>query len=193
MSSEPVPTAERIQSLLDDLMARDLVEEKISFGRWSGARIVADGDHFVIMKFVDTNAAYVEKLLSAKSLDDAVQIQSEYFKSAYEGFVAQATKIGELYTNLAKEALKPVESVFAKVQGAAARGSGVDSSEDKSVDAPAMLDAAAQSLARSAELLTKAAEERGAVVTELAARGHRIDRMQKETRVLLDALVAGHD
>ncbi len=68
---------------------------------------------------IETNAAYVEKLLSAKSLDDAIQIQSEYAKSTYEGFLAQATKIAELYTNLAKEAFKPVESTFAKVQAVA--------------------------------------------------------------------------
>jgi hypothetical protein len=70
-------------------------------------------------KSIESNSAYVEKLLGAKSLDNAIQIQSEYAKSAYEGFVAQATKIGELYTILAKEAFKPVETVFAKVQAVA--------------------------------------------------------------------------
>lgn len=70
-------------------------------------------------KSIESNSAYVEKLLGAKSLDNAIQIQSEYAKSAYEGFVAQATKLGELYANLAKEAFRPVESVFAKVQAVA--------------------------------------------------------------------------
>ncbi len=68
-------------------------------------------------KSLEANSAYVEKLLGAKSLDDAIQTQSEYAKSAYEGFVTQATKIGEIYTSLAKEAFKPV--VIAKVQAAA--------------------------------------------------------------------------
>jgi phasin family protein len=67
-------------------------------------------------KSLEHNSAFVEKLLGAKSLDNAIQIHSEYAKSAYEGFVAQATKIGELYTNLAKEAFKPMETAFAKVQ-----------------------------------------------------------------------------
>ncbi len=70
-------------------------------------------------KSLEANSAYVEKLLRAKSLDDAIQTQSEYAKSAYEGFVTEATKIGELYTNLAKEAFRPVESMIAKVQAAA--------------------------------------------------------------------------
>jgi phasin family protein len=68
---------------------------------------------------LETNSAYVEKLFGAKSFDDAVQTQSEYAKSAYESFVSQATKLGELYTNLAKEVFKPVESLIAKAQAAA--------------------------------------------------------------------------
>jgi len=69
-------------------------------------------------KSLENSSTFVERLLGAKSLDNAIQIQSEYAKTTYEGFVAQATKMGELYTNLAKEAFKPVESAFAKVQAA---------------------------------------------------------------------------
>jgi phasin family protein len=70
-------------------------------------------------KSLEANSAYVERLLGAKSLDDAIQTQSEYAKAAYEGFVTQATKIGELYADIAKEAFKPIESLIAKVQAAA--------------------------------------------------------------------------
>jgi hypothetical protein len=69
-------------------------------------------------KSIAMNSAYLEKLLGAKSLDDAVQAQSEYAKSAYEGFAAQATKISELYANLAKVVFKPFEIMIAKVQTA---------------------------------------------------------------------------
>jgi phasin family protein len=65
------------------------------------------------------NSAYVEKLLGARSLDAAIETQTEFAKSAYEGFVTQATKIGEIYTSLAKEAFKPMQSLIAKVQAAA--------------------------------------------------------------------------
>ena len=34
--------------------------------------------------------------MSAKSFDKALEIQSDYMRSAYEGFVAQATKFSEL-------------------------------------------------------------------------------------------------
>jgi hypothetical protein len=65
-------------------------------------------------KTLENNSAFMEKLLGAKSYDTAIQIQSEYWKTSYAGFVAQATKIGELYSSLAKEAFKPVETAVAK-------------------------------------------------------------------------------
>jgi len=67
-------------------------------------------------KSLENSSAFLEKLLGAKSFESAIQIQSEYAKNSYAGFVAQATKLGELYSNLAKEAFKPVESAIAKVQ-----------------------------------------------------------------------------
>lgn len=63
------------------------------------------------------SSAVVEKLLGAKSVETAIQIQTDYAKSAYEGFVAQATKINEMYVKLASEAFKPVETALAAVQG----------------------------------------------------------------------------
>lgn len=67
-------------------------------------------------KSLESSTAFFEKLLGAKSLDKAMELQSAYAKSSYESFVAQATKIGEIYTNIAKEAFKPVEAAFAKAQ-----------------------------------------------------------------------------
>jgi hypothetical protein len=67
---------------------------------------------------LENGSAYIEKLLGARKIEDAVQIQSDYAKTTYEGFVAQATRIGELYANLAREAFRPVESAFSKTQAA---------------------------------------------------------------------------
>jgi len=67
-------------------------------------------------KAFESGSAAFEKLVSAKSLDKAVEIQTDYAKQAYEGFVAQATKMGELYAEIAKEAYKPFESIVAKAK-----------------------------------------------------------------------------
>ncbi|MGL4439259.1 MAG: phasin family protein, partial [Bosea sp. (in: a-proteobacteria)] len=49
-------------------------------------------------KSFEQGTATVEKLVAVKTLDKAFEIQADYAKTAYEGFVAQANKMGELYT-----------------------------------------------------------------------------------------------
>lgn len=68
-------------------------------------------------KSLENGSVFFEKLLGVKSLEAAIQLQSEYVKTAYADFVAQATKIGELYSSLIKEAFKPIELAMAKAQG----------------------------------------------------------------------------
>lgn len=84
-----------------------------------GLQAIAGEARDYSQRSIETGSAYLSKLANAKSVEEALQIQSDYAKDAYEGFVAQTTKIGELYTNLAKEAFKPVQNVIAKVQSAA--------------------------------------------------------------------------
>ena len=67
-------------------------------------------------KAIAANTSVVEKLLGAKSVETAIQIQTDFAKTAYEGFVAHATRFGELYAKLAKEAFKPIETAYAKAQ-----------------------------------------------------------------------------
>src|ERR1700674_1531633 len=69
-------------------------------------------------KSFEHSSAAAEKLLGSKSLEKAIEIQSDYFKSAFESFVAEATKIGELYVDLAKESYTPFEGYIAKVSPA---------------------------------------------------------------------------
>jgi hypothetical protein len=79
--------------------------------------IVAEGTDYT-KKSVETRLTLVEKLIGTKSLEAVVQIQSEYAKTSYAAFVAHATKMGELYSDLAKTAFKPVELPFANLLGA---------------------------------------------------------------------------
>jgi hypothetical protein len=69
--------------------------------------------------FEDTKS-FVEKLSGVKSLDKAIEVQTEYAKSAYETFVADSQKIAGLYTDLAKQTFKPIEGMVAKFTPAAA-------------------------------------------------------------------------
>ncbi len=86
-----------------------------SFGAWTkNAQAIAAEVADYSKKSFEGSAAAWEKLMGTKSLDKAMEVQSEYLKSSYEDFVAEATKLGELYTDLAKEAYKPFEGVLAK-------------------------------------------------------------------------------
>jgi len=68
-------------------------------------------------KSFENGSAAAERLFGAKSLEKAIEIQTDYAKTAYEGFVANATRIGELYAEVAKESYKPFESMLGKVNG----------------------------------------------------------------------------
>ena len=61
----------------------------------------------------------VEKLSGVKSLDNAIEVQTEFAKSAYETFVAESQKIAGLYSDLAKQTFKPFEGLVAKFTPAA--------------------------------------------------------------------------
>jgi hypothetical protein len=64
--------------------------------------------------FEDGNAL-VEKLAGVKSLDKAIEAQTEYAKSAHEYFVAESQKVAGLYADLAKQAFKPFEGLVEKM------------------------------------------------------------------------------
>jgi phasin family protein len=86
-----------------------------SFGAWTkNAQAIATEIADYSKKSFEESTAVLEKLMGAKSLEKAMEVHSEYLKSSYEDFVAQSTKISELYAGLAKEAYKPFEGVMAK-------------------------------------------------------------------------------
>ena len=83
------------------------------FGDWSKSwqALAAEMTDYTKRSFEEGTAAF-EKLLSAKSLEQAFEIQSGYAKRAYDGYMHQMSKIGTLYADLAKEAYKPVEKAL---------------------------------------------------------------------------------
>ena len=83
----------------------------------SGQAIAVEVADYSKKAFEDGTAA-LEKLFGVKSFDKAIEVQTEFAKTAYEGFVAEATKLGELYADLAKESYKPFESMMAKAKRA---------------------------------------------------------------------------
>ena len=87
------------------------------FGDWNKnwQAIAAEMSDFTKRSFEEGTATF-EKLIAAKSVEQALEIQTTYAKRAYEDYVQQMTKIGGMYQSLAKEAVKPAEKLMQSVR-----------------------------------------------------------------------------
>jgi hypothetical protein len=75
--------------------------------------IATEATEYSKKSFQDT-VTHMETLAGVKSLEAAFELQSNFAKSYYEGFVSEATKMGEMYADLAKLVYKPYEAPVAK-------------------------------------------------------------------------------
>ena len=83
------------------------------FGEWNKGwqAIAAEVTDYSKRSFEDGTQT-MEKLMGAKSLEQAVEIQTTYAKRAYDEYMHQMQKIGGMYTEFAKDAYRPVERAF---------------------------------------------------------------------------------
>jgi hypothetical protein len=71
-----------------------------------GLQTIASAYGDCTRKTLEDARSYVEKLSGVRSLDKAVEVQTEFAKQAYETFVADSWKIRGLYSELFKQMLK---------------------------------------------------------------------------------------
>lgn len=82
-------------------------------GEWSkGWQAIATEMSDYTKRSFEEGTATFEKLMGAKSLEQAVEIQSSYAKRAYESYIQQMGKLSNMYVDLAKEAYRPVEKAM---------------------------------------------------------------------------------
>ena len=82
--------------------------------------IAAEAAEYSKKSFQD-GVSHFETLAGVKSFEAAFELQSSYVKSSYEIFVAEATKLGKMYADLAKNAYKPYEAPVAAATKAASK------------------------------------------------------------------------
>jgi hypothetical protein len=75
--------------------------------------IAAEVTAYFKKAFEDATIAF-EKLAGVKSVEQAIEIQSQYATKAYEDYVAQVRKLSDLYLSLARTAYGPIEKAVAK-------------------------------------------------------------------------------
>ena len=83
-------------------------------GVQNGLTAIASAYADYTKKSYEDTRSFVEKLTTVRSLDKALEAQTEYAKATYETFVADTQKFAGLYQDLAKQAFKPVEGIVGK-------------------------------------------------------------------------------
>jgi hypothetical protein len=68
-------------------------------------------------KVFEQGTIAAEKLIGAKSLDKAIEVQSDYVKSSYEGFVAEATKLGEPLCRFGQRGVQALRNPVREIDG----------------------------------------------------------------------------
>lgn len=83
------------------------------WGDWSKGwqAIAAESTDYWKRSFEESTQT-MEKLMSARSMEQAFEIQSSYAKRAYEDYMHQMQKISGMYTEFAKDAYRPLERSF---------------------------------------------------------------------------------
>ena len=84
----------------------------------SGFHAIASAYGDYTKKSFEDTKLFVEKLSGVKSVDKAIEIQTEFAKSAFEMFMAESQKIGALYRDLAIQSYKPFGGFLGKMTSA---------------------------------------------------------------------------
>jgi hypothetical protein len=74
--------------------------------------IVAEVTNYSKKAVEDATRAF--QLTSVKSVEQVFEIQSQYAKKGYDSYLAEVSKLGEMYVGLMRNAYRPVEQALAK-------------------------------------------------------------------------------
>ena len=75
--------------------------------------IVAEASEYSKQSCLD-GVAHIEALSSVKSPEAALELTTTYMRSTYEGVIAEMSRIGDMYVDLARTVYRPFEAPIAK-------------------------------------------------------------------------------
>ena len=79
-----------------------------------GFQAIANAYRDYTRKSFEETISFVENLTAVRSLDKAIEVQSEFAKQASGTFLANSQKIWRLYSELARQILKPLERLVTR-------------------------------------------------------------------------------
>jgi hypothetical protein len=109
---------EPFQKANDDLqkMGKDNYDAVLSsYGEFNKSMqaIAARWTDYSKRSFEEATRAF-EQLVSAKTMEQAFEIQSQYAKKAYDNWMAETSKLTEMYAEMARDAYRPVGQIVGK-------------------------------------------------------------------------------
>lgn len=65
-------------------------------------------------KAYEANLAHFEQLMSVKSIEAAIELNTSFAKNSVEGYLSELNKLGEMYSDIAKQTYVPAEAAVTK-------------------------------------------------------------------------------
>jgi len=60
-------------------------------------------------KSIEDSITAAKALMGAKSVHEALEFQSDFAKTAFDGYIGQFSKFGEIFANTARDSLEPLQ------------------------------------------------------------------------------------
>jgi hypothetical protein len=76
---------------------------------------------------LQNNSAWFSKLVFAKNMSDAIQVQTEHVKTNYDATVGETRKIGAIFTDLTRDTVKSVLSTAPEIASVISKATKVSS------------------------------------------------------------------
>jgi hypothetical protein len=110
MGQEAQEQAQRVGQVFQKAAEGGVAAASRSFGEATrGFQAIAAEIMDYSKKAFDDAMRTWQQLIGVKSVEQAVEIQSQYAKRVYDNHMAELSKLGEMYAGLAKDASKPLE------------------------------------------------------------------------------------
>jgi hypothetical protein len=103
LSAIAAQTMEKTRGAVDNYF--NFLQKTMSSYPWGGSEL-ADTLKGFAEQNVTASHEYVRKLSQAKTLQDVIQIQTEFMQTQLNSFAGQAKKLGEVYVKVATGAMK---------------------------------------------------------------------------------------
>jgi hypothetical protein len=118
-ADKPVPKPEQQPSPMLDQRAEDQIEPMVAAAAANNAAIpvndypislqtIANAHGDYAKKSLLESRSFVERLMAARSLDKAIEVQTEFTRQTCANFIADSQKICELYREFARQTLQPL-------------------------------------------------------------------------------------